>query len=52
MAIAIAVDARTTCTLPGSDIRGNGNGHPTDKGYADVADLWYGLIKSYLPSRG
>jgi lysophospholipase L1-like esterase len=36
-------------TLPGSDIRGNGNVHPTDKGYADMADLWYGVIKSYLP---
>jgi lysophospholipase L1-like esterase len=36
-------------TLPGSDIRGNGNVHPTDKGYADMADLWYGAIKSYLP---
>jgi lysophospholipase L1-like esterase len=37
-------------TLPGSDIRGNGNVHPTDKGYADMADLWYGVIKSYLPN--
>jgi lysophospholipase L1-like esterase len=37
-------------TLPGSDIRGNGNVHPTDKGYADMADLWYGIIKSYLPN--
>jgi len=37
-------------TLPGSDIRGNGNVHPTDKGYADMADLWYAVIKSYLPN--
>jgi lysophospholipase L1-like esterase len=37
-------------TLPGSDIRGNGNVHPTDKGYADMADLWYGVIKGYLPN--
>ena len=37
-------------TLPGSDIRGNGNVHPTDKGYADMGDLWYGVIKSYLPN--
>lgn len=37
-------------TLPGSDIRGNGNVHPTDKGYADMADLWYGVIESYLPN--
>jgi len=37
-------------TLPSSDIRGNGNVHPTDKGYADMADLWYGVIKGYLPS--
>lgn len=36
-------------TLPGSDIRGGGNVHPTDKGYADMADLWYGVIKGYLP---
>ncbi|HYQ17863.1 MAG TPA: GDSL-type esterase/lipase family protein [Polyangiaceae bacterium] len=36
--------------LPGSDIRGNGNVHPTDKGYADMADLWYGAIKAYLPN--
>jgi len=36
--------------LPGSDIRGNGNVHPTDKGYADMADLWYGVIKGYLPN--
>jgi hypothetical protein len=36
-------------TLPTSDIRGSGNVHPTDKGYADMADLWYGAIKSYLP---
>jgi len=36
--------------LPGSDIRGNGDVHPTDKGYADMADLWYGSIKSYLPN--
>jgi lysophospholipase L1-like esterase len=36
-------------TLPGSDIRGSGNVHPTDQGYADMANLWYGAIKSYLP---
>lgn len=36
--------------LPASDIRGNGNVHPTDKGYADMADLWYGVIKGYLPN--
>jgi lysophospholipase L1-like esterase len=37
-------------TLPSSDIRGSGNVHPTDKGYSDMADLWYGAIKSYLPN--
>jgi len=37
-------------TLPGSDIRGSGNVHPTDKGYSDMADLWYAAIKGYLPS--
>jgi lysophospholipase L1-like esterase len=37
-------------TLPGSDIRGSGNVHPTDKGYSDMADLWYGVIKGYLPN--
>jgi len=36
-------------TLPGSDIRGSGNVHPTDQGYADMANLWYGAIKGYLP---
>ena len=36
-------------TLPTSDIHGNGNVHPTDQGYADMANLWYGAIKSYLP---
>ncbi len=36
-------------TLPTSDIHGNGNVHPTDQGYADMASLWYGAIKSYLP---
>ena len=36
--------------LPSSDIRGNGNVHPTDKGYADMGDLWYGVIKDYLPN--
>jgi len=36
-------------TLPASDIRGSGDVHPTDKGYADMADLWYGVIKGYLP---
>jgi lysophospholipase L1-like esterase len=36
-------------TLPSSDIHGNGNVHPTDQGYADMANLWYGVIKSYLP---
>jgi lysophospholipase L1-like esterase len=35
-------------TLPSSDIRGSGNVHPTDKGYSDMADLWYGAIKGYL----
>jgi lysophospholipase L1-like esterase len=28
-------------TLPTSDIRGSGNVHPTDQGYADMANLWY-----------
>jgi lysophospholipase L1-like esterase len=37
-------------TLPSSDIRGSGNVHPTDKGYSDMGDLWYGAIKSYLPN--
>jgi lysophospholipase L1-like esterase len=37
-------------TLPSSDIRGSGNVHPTDKGYADMGDLWYGVIKGYLPN--
>jgi lysophospholipase L1-like esterase len=37
-------------TLPAADIRGSGNVHPTDKGYADMADLWYGVIKGYLPN--
>jgi lysophospholipase L1-like esterase len=37
-------------TLPGSDIKGNGDVHPTDKGYADMANLWYGVIKDYLPN--
>lgn len=37
-------------TLPSSDIRGSGNVHPTDKGYSDMADLWYGVIKGYLPT--
>ena len=36
-------------TLPTSDIHGNGNVHPTDQGYADMANLWYGAIKGYLP---
>ncbi len=36
-------------TLPTSDIHGSGNVHPTDQGYADMASLWYGVIKSYLP---
>ncbi len=36
-------------TLPTSDIHGNGNVHPTDQGYADMATLWYGAIKGYLP---
>ena len=36
-------------TLPTSDIHGSGNVHPTDQGYADMANLWYGAIKSYLP---
>ena len=36
-------------TLPSSDIHGAGNVHPTDQGYADMASLWYGAIKSYLP---
>ncbi len=37
-------------TLPTSDIRGSGNVHPTDQGYADMANLWYGAIKGYLPN--
>ena len=36
-------------TLPTSDIRGSGDVHPTDKGYADIANLWYGAIKGFLP---
>jgi lysophospholipase L1-like esterase len=36
-------------TLPSSDIKGNGDVHPTDKGYSDMANLWYGAIKTYLP---
>ncbi len=36
-------------TLPTSDIRGSGNVHPTDQGYADMANLWYGAIKGVLP---
>jgi lysophospholipase L1-like esterase len=36
-------------TLPTSDIRGNGNVHPTDQGYADMANLWYGAITGVLP---
>ena len=35
-------------TLPASDIRGSGNVHPTDQGYADMANLWYGVIKGML----
>jgi len=35
-------------TLPGSDIRGSGDVHPTDQGYADMANLWYGAIKGLL----
>jgi lysophospholipase L1-like esterase len=37
-------------TLPGSDIKGSGDVHPTDKGYSDMASLWYGVIKGYLPN--
>jgi len=37
-------------TLPSSDIKGSGDVHPTDKGYADMANLWYGVIKGYLPN--
>jgi lysophospholipase L1-like esterase len=37
-------------TLPGSDIKGSGDVHPTAKGYSDMADLWYGAIKGYLPN--
>lgn len=37
-------------TLPSSDIHGNGNVHPTDNGYADMAKLWYGVIEGYLPN--
>lgn len=37
-------------TLPGSDIKGSGDVHPTAKGYADMANLWYGAIKGYLPN--
>jgi lysophospholipase L1-like esterase len=36
-------------TLPTSDIRGSGNVHPTDKGYSDMATIWYDAIKGYLP---
>ena len=36
-------------TLPTSDIRGSGNVHPTDQGYADMANLWYNAIKGFLP---
>jgi lysophospholipase L1-like esterase len=36
-------------TLPTSDIHGNGNVHPTDQGYADMAGIWYAAIKNYLP---
>jgi lysophospholipase L1-like esterase len=36
-------------TLPASDIRGSGNVHPTDQGYADMANIWYGAIKGFLP---
>jgi len=36
-------------TLPNSDIHGSGNVHPTDQGYADMATIWYGAIKGYLP---
>jgi lysophospholipase L1-like esterase len=36
-------------TLPSSDIKGSGDVHPTDKGYSDMANLWYGAIKTYLP---
>jgi lysophospholipase L1-like esterase len=36
-------------TLPTSDIRGSGNVHPTDKGYADMANIWYEAIKAFLP---
>ena len=36
-------------TLPSSSIRGSGDVHPTDKGYSDIANLWYGAIKDYLP---
>jgi lysophospholipase L1-like esterase len=35
--------------LPASDIRGSGNVHPTDQGYADMATIWYNAIKGYLP---
>ncbi len=37
-------------TLPGSDIKGSGDVHPTAKGYSDMADLWYRAIKGYLPN--
>jgi lysophospholipase L1-like esterase len=36
-------------TLPTSDIRGSGNVHPTDQGYADMATIWYAAIKGFLP---
>jgi lysophospholipase L1-like esterase len=36
-------------TLPASDIRGSGNVHPTDQGYADMATIWYAAIKGFLP---
>jgi lysophospholipase L1-like esterase len=37
-------------TLPTSDIKGNGDVHPTDKGYADMANIWYDAIKGSLPN--
>jgi len=50
MSLIMKLPANPMRKLPASDIRGSGNVHPTDKGYADMADLWYGVIKGYLPN--
>jgi lysophospholipase L1-like esterase len=36
-------------TMATSYIRGNGNVHPTDQGYAYMGNLWYEAIKGFLP---